>query len=124
MPRRSLPIPDSSWPASAAGIHTGWPARPRSLGEVKPDVFCFCTPPGVRLPLIEIGIRSRAKLIAFEKPVALTSSEGLAIKQALDAAGVKAVVSHQHRYGEHYTKVKEIISSDEFGPYTTGFAGL
>ena len=24
--------------------------------EVKPDVFCFCTPPGVRLPLVEIGI--------------------------------------------------------------------
>src|ERR1700752_1660441 len=82
---------------------------------VKPDVFCFCTPPGVRLPLVEIGIRSGAKLIAFEKPVALTSLEGLAIKQALDAAGVKAVVSHQHRYGEHYRKVKEIIASGALG---------
>ena len=87
--------------------------------EVKPDVFCFCTPPGVRLPLVEIGIRSGAKLIAFEKPVALTSSEGLAIKQALDAAGVKAVVSHQHRYGEHYKKVKEIIASGAIGQLRT-----
>jgi predicted dehydrogenase len=87
--------------------------------EVKPDVFCFCTPPGVRLPLVEIGIRSGAKLIAFEKPVALTSSEGLAIKQALDAAGVKAVVSHQHRYGEHYKRVKEIIASGAIGPLRT-----
>ena len=42
-------------------------------GEVKPDVFCFCTPPGVRLPLVELGIRSGAKLIAFEKPVAMSS---------------------------------------------------
>ena len=83
--------------------------------DVKPDVFCFCTPPGARLPLVEIGIRSGARLIAFEKPVAMTSSEGLAIKQALDASDVKAVVSHQHRYGEHYRKVKEIIAGGAIG---------
>ena len=82
---------------------------------VKPDVFCFCTPPHVRLPLIKIGIESGAQLIAFEKPVAMTSAEGMAIKQALDTAGVKAVVSHQHRYGEHYKKVKEIIASGAIG---------
>ena len=87
--------------------------------EVKPHVFCFCTPPGVRLPLIELGIRSGAKLIAFEKPVAMTSSEGLAIKQALEAGRVKAVVSHQHRYGEHYQRVKEIIASGAIGQVRT-----
>jgi predicted dehydrogenase len=83
--------------------------------EVKPDVFCFCTPPGIRLPLINLGIESGAKLIAFEKPVALTSAEGLAVKQALDTAGVKAVVSHQHRYGDHYQKVKAIVAGGEIG---------
>lgn len=83
--------------------------------EVKPDVFCFCTPPGVRLPLVELGIACGAKLIAFEKPVAMTSAEGLAIKEAIDAAGVKAVVSHQHRYGVHYQKVKEIIAGGSIG---------
>ena len=83
--------------------------------QLKPDVFCFCTPPGVRLPLVEIGIRSGAKLIAFEKPVAMTSVEGLAIKHALETAGVKAVVSHQHRYGEHYQKVKEMVAGGKIG---------
>jgi predicted dehydrogenase len=83
--------------------------------EVKPDVFCFCTPPDVRLAFIETGIESGAKLIAFEKPIALTSAEGLAIKRALDRAGVRAVVSHQHRYGEHYQKVKAIVSSGAIG---------
>ena len=87
--------------------------------EAKPDVFCFCTPPGVRLPLIELGIESGAKLIAFEKPVAMTSAEGIAVKRALDASGVKAVVSHQHRYGEHYKKVKEIIASGAIGTVQT-----
>ncbi|HXW04558.1 MAG TPA: Gfo/Idh/MocA family oxidoreductase [Vicinamibacterales bacterium] len=84
-------------------------------GELKPDVFCFCTPPGVRLPLVEIGIQSGAKLIAFEKPVALTSAEGMAIKQRLETARVKAVVSHQHRYGDHYQKVKSIVASGAIG---------
>jgi predicted dehydrogenase len=85
------------------------------IEEVKPDVFCFCTPPSVRLPLIQIGIASGAKLIAFEKPIAMTSAEGMAVKDALDAAGTKAVVSHQHRYGEHYQKVHAIIASGAIG---------
>ena len=87
--------------------------------DVRPDVFCFCTPPDVRLPLITLGVESGARLIAFEKPVAMTSAEGLAVKQALDRAGVKAVVSHQHRYGEHYQKVKEIVASGAIGTVHT-----
>ncbi|MCC7008526.1 MAG: Gfo/Idh/MocA family oxidoreductase [Acidobacteria bacterium] len=83
--------------------------------ETKPDVFCFCTLPNLRLPLVQIGIESGARLIAFEKPVAMTSLEALAMKSALDRAGVKAVVSHQHRYGDHYRKVKEIIASGAIG---------
>ncbi len=83
--------------------------------EVQPDVFCFTTPPTVRLPLIKAGIASGAKLIAFEKPVALSSAEAMAIKKALGEAGVKAVVSHQHRYGEHYRKTYETIASGALG---------
>ena len=86
---------------------------------VKPDIFCFCTLPNLRSDLIQVGIESGAKLIAFEKPVALTSAEGLKIKQMLDAARVKAVVSHQHRYGEHYKKVHEIIASGALGRLNT-----
>ncbi|MCG3150218.1 MAG: Inositol 2-dehydrogenase/D-chiro-inositol 3-dehydrogenase [Verrucomicrobiae bacterium] len=83
--------------------------------EVKADLFCFCTLPNLRLPMIKLGIETGAKLIAFEKPVAMSSTEGIAIKQALDKAGIKAVVSHQHRYGEHYKKVKEIVASGALG---------
>jgi predicted dehydrogenase len=83
--------------------------------ELKPDLFCFCTLPNLRLPLIKLGIECGAKLIAFEKPVAMSSAEGLQIKQALDQSGVKAVVSHQHRYGEHYKAVKAIVASGALG---------
>mgnify|MGYP001588259101 CR=1 FL=1 len=88
---------------------------PALAKKLKPDLFCFCTLPNLRINFIKLGIESGAKLIAFEKPVAMSSNEGLQIKQALDKSGVKAVVSHQHRYGEHYKKVKEIIASGALG---------
>ena len=83
--------------------------------ELKPDLFCFCTLPNLRQEFIRLGIESGAKMIAFEKPVAMSSREGLEIKSALHKSGVKAVVSHQHRYGEHYKKVKEIVGSGALG---------
>src|SRR5882672_10902363 len=60
--------------------------------ELKPDLFCFCTLPHLRLEFIRIGVSCGAKLIAFEKPVAMSSSEGLQIKQELEKGGTKAVV--------------------------------
>ncbi|NQU39222.1 MAG: Gfo/Idh/MocA family oxidoreductase [Lentisphaerae bacterium] len=90
--------------------------------EVKPDVFCFCTHPTLRMPLIKIGVESGAKLIAFEKPVAPSSSEAMEIRDLLQTSGVKAVVSHQHRYGTHYRKVREIIESGALGRIHTVYA--
>jgi predicted dehydrogenase len=49
----------------------------------------------------------------------MTSAEGMAIRGALEDADVKAVVSHQHRYGDHYRKVKEIIGSGALGAVHT-----
>jgi predicted dehydrogenase len=83
--------------------------------QVKPDVFCFCTMANVRTPMIQAGVASGAKLIAMEKPVALTSAEGMEVKRLVDASGVKVVVSHQHRYGVHYRAVKDLISSGALG---------
>ncbi len=82
---------------------------------VKPDVFCFCTLPGLRTPMVEAALASGARLVAFEKPVALTSAEALGLRDRIRAAGAKAVVSHQHRYGVHYRKVKEIVASGALG---------
>src|SRR6185436_549861 len=98
------------FPGAAAS--TDIPAIARAT---KADVFCFCTPPNVRVDMIKLAIESGAKLIAMEKPVALTSTELFAMRDAIRKAGVKAVVSHQHRYGKHYQKVKEIVASGALG---------
>jgi predicted dehydrogenase len=40
----------------------------------------------------------------------------------LKLTGVKAVVSHQHRYGTHYQRVKEIVASGALGRVHTVYA--
>jgi len=90
--------------------------------EIQPDVFCFCTPPNIRLELIKVGIASGAKLIAYEKPMALSMNEAIEIRKAVNAAGVKTVVSHQHRYDQHYQKVKDIVESGSLGRIHTIYA--
>ena len=83
--------------------------------ELRPDVFCFTTMPTLRLDLIKAGIDCGARLIAYEKPIALSSAEARQIMDLVRSSGVKTVVSHQHRYGAHYQKVNEIIKSGELG---------
>jgi predicted dehydrogenase len=105
--------------AEAAAAKLGIAAKSTDARELalalRPDVFCFCTLPTVRAGMVRLGIECGARLIAMEKPVALTSTEGIEIRDMLAASGTKAVVSHQHRYGEHYQKVKEIIASGALG---------
>ncbi len=96
------------------GVKTGTDAAALAA-EVKPDIFCFCTLPNLRTPMIQAAVSAGVKLIAFEKPVALTSRELFAVRDLIQKAGVKAVVSHQHRYGAHYRKVREIIASGALG---------
>src|SRR5687767_13326221 len=107
--------------AELGPVRTG--ADPLAMArEVRPDVFCFCTPPQVRLDLIRAGIESGARLIAYEKPIALSMNEALVIRDMVQGAGVKTVVSHQHRYGQHYQKTREIIASGALGRVNTVYA--
>jgi predicted dehydrogenase len=85
------------------------------LADSRPDVFAFCTLPNIRLELIRAGVEAGVQLIAFEKPMATSTNEALEIMRLLRNAGIKSVVSYQHRYGDHYQKVKEIIASGAIG---------
>jgi predicted dehydrogenase len=92
------------------------------LSTTTPDVFCFCTPPTVRLPLIQMGVDAGVKLIAFEKPMATNMTEALAMRDLLRSAGVKSVQSHQRKYNVQFRKVKEIIDSGALGRIHTVYA--
>lgn len=85
------------------------------LRDTKPDVFCFCTPPSIRMPLIKVGVEHGVKLIAYEKPMATSFEEALKITDLCRSAGIKTVVSHQTKYGSHFQKVNEIVRSGSLG---------
>ena len=89
------------------------------LRETKPDVSRFCTPPSVRLGMIRTGLEGGVKMIAYEKPMATSFNEALEITEMCRAAGVKTVVSHQIKYGDHFQKVREIIQSGAIGRVQT-----
>jgi len=103
----------------AAAAKLGNPAKGADAATLaralQPDVFCFTTLPNLREPMMRAGIECGAKLLAFEKPVALTSAELFVLRDLVRQARVKAVVSHQHRYGVHYRRTKEIVGSGALG---------
>jgi len=101
--------------AATFGVEHTHTAAAQLLEQVKPDLFIFCTLPQIRLPMIRAGVEAGVKMIAYEKPVALSMNEALEMYRLIRSAGVKTVVSHQHRYGEHYQKVREIIASGAIG---------
>src|SRR5438105_4335384 len=35
---------------------------------LRPDIFCFCTLPNLRTPMLKAAVEGGAKLVAFEKP--------------------------------------------------------
>src|SRR5208283_93680 len=70
------------------GVKTGMDAAALAA-QVKPDIFCFCTLPNLRTPMIQAAVNAGVKLIAFEKPVALTSNELIAVRDLIKRAGVK-----------------------------------
>jgi len=91
----------------------------KMLSEVTPDVFCFATLPDVRFALVELGVKYGVKAIAYEKPMATSLEEAYRIHQICEEAGVKTIVSHQHKYGDHWRKVKEIANSGDIGEVHT-----
>lgn len=101
--------------ADEHGIEATFTDADAMLAETKPDVFCFVTPPAIRLPLVELGIRHGVKAIAFEKPMATALAEARQIRDLCDEAGVKFIVSHQQKYGEQWQKAKAMADRGQIG---------
>lgn len=89
------------------------------LSGEKPDVFCFATLPQIRFDLVELGVKHGVKAIAYEKPMATSLAEAQRIRDLCNEAGVKTIVSHQHKYGSHWQKVKELVDTGEIGKIHT-----
>jgi predicted dehydrogenase len=92
------------------------------LAATRPEVFCFCTPPTVRMPMIRMGVEAGVKLIAYEKPMATSMTEAIEMRDLLRSAGVKSVQSHQRKYNRQFVETKKIIDSGAIGKVHTVYA--
>lgn len=101
--------------AALAGTPEPYQDLARMLRETRPDIFCFCTPPAVRVPMVRAAVEAGVKLIAYEKPMATSFAEASEMMALCRKAGVRSVVSHQIKYGPHFQKVKQIIESGALG---------
>ncbi len=129
MPPPSRPTAGSKWPASATSTRARLDAAAAKLGI-----------PAKATDARELAMRAAARRVLLLHPAHRARRHGPAGHRKRRAAdrhgeagradqrgghsrsatcwrpsGVKAVVSHQHRYGEHYRKVKEIIASGALG---------
>lgn len=105
--------------ARALGVPRVYGDAEAMLVAESPDVLCFATPPAVRLPLVELGVKHGVRAIVLEKPMALTLGEAARMLAVCDPAGVKLVVCHQLKYAAHWRRLKALVDAGELGEVHT-----
>ncbi len=82
------------------------------------DAVCIATPPAahksVALDVLTMGCN-----ILCEKPLAMTVEDGRAMADAAGKADVLFMVAFCHRFEQAIVKIKDSVSSGQFGPITS-----
>ena len=89
------------------------------LAETKPDIFCFVTPPSVRIDMVRLAVEHGVKGLMFEKPMATSLAEAREITDLCSEAGIKATVCHQHKYLTTMRNLQHIVVSGDLGEVKT-----
>jgi predicted dehydrogenase len=79
------------------------------------DGLVVCTPPSVRLPIVETAL-ARGMAVLVEKPLAHTLEDAKSLAEmAARHAGVVSGVAYCHRYVPAVQEMKRLLSSGELG---------
>ena len=84
------------------------------LADPRVDALSICTPPARHTEETVRGAEARKHLL-IEKPVAITPDELRRMRRAVDAAGVKTVVSFVLRWNPLVLTIKRMIADGVFG---------
>ncbi len=82
------------------------------------DAVCIATPPATH-EKIALDVISMNCNVLCEKPLAMTVEQGRAIAQAAEKSDILFMVAFCHRFEQAINKIKDSISTGEFGPITT-----
>lgn len=86
------------------------------LEAVRPEAVTVATTAPSHAPLVLAAVRSGARYILCEKPMAASLEEVDAMTRACADAGVILAVNHQMRFMPNYTRIEELIGTDDMGP--------
>ncbi len=97
---------------------TGYSDHRKMIESESLDAVIICTPPAahekIAIDVVEMGCN-----ILCEKPLAMKADSGRRMVEAADKAGVLFMVAFCHRFEEAILKIKQSITSGEFGPVTS-----
>jgi predicted dehydrogenase len=86
------------------------------LANHQPDIISICTPPTVRLELIQTILKlSKPRVIFCEKPVANSIEEANQIASLLQSYDCLLIPNLSRRWNEGTGKVRQVIREQQFG---------
>ncbi len=85
------------------------------LGSQKFDIVSVCTWPAQHQEQVLAAIKSGARAIHCEKPMAPTWGESRAMHQAAQQSGVQLTFCHQRRFNPQFVKARQLIQSGAIG---------
>ena len=83
------------------------------------DYIDVCLPPGMHAP-VAINALEAGKHVFCEKPIALTSDDGIAMVAAAETAGKLLLIGHVLPFLPEYRKAYDLIQSGAYGPVIGG----
>lgn len=87
----------------------------KMLRDESPDVVAVCTWPALHKKMVIDAVRSGARLINAEKPMATTYGDALAMHKACQDGGVVCTYSHQRRFNAEFVLAKSLLRRGEIG---------
>lgn len=86
----------------------------RMLSSEALDVVCVLTPPTLHRSVVESAAEHKLHILC-EKPLAASMDDALAMKKAVDRAGVKFLYGASYRYLPAINKARELIAEGAIG---------
>ncbi|QDU33624.1 Putative 4,5-dihydroxyphthalate dehydrogenase [Poriferisphaera corsica] len=79
------------------------------------DAVIICTPPSVRLPIVEAAIKNKMHVL-MEKPIASTLEDAEKLTQlAAQNPQITCAIAYCHRFESGITHIKKLVESGDFG---------
>lgn len=97
-----------------SGANVFYSVKDLLAANMKPDVVVICTPNGLHAQHSILSLQAGSHVLC-EKPMAIKSSDCLAMMQAADKAGKKLFVVKQNRFNPPVVAVKKILEEEKLG---------